>query len=114
MCGRGTWGDEEKSSVLTARGRDSETSFGVCLSGNPNLWGTDSGSDRVNQRKEQLNSVYKQTYKQLQMNSRRDTHQLQTENRTEKGVEGTRAEFRENLGKLGGSVFGEVAWEPQP
>ena len=48
------------------------------------------------------------------MNSRRDNRQLQMQNGTGKGVEGERAEFRENLGKLlGGSVCGDVAWEPQ-
>lgn len=70
-------------------------------------WGASEGGTW-----EQVNPVYKQTYKQLQRNSRGDTHQLQTENGTEKRVEDTGAEFRENLGKLGGSVCGEVAWEP--
>lgn len=53
--------------------------------------------------RERLIFVHKPAYKQLQMNSGRDTQQLQMENRTEKGGYSIRADFMENFGKLGGS-----------
>lgn len=50
--------------------------------------------------REQFNFVYKSIYRQLQMNSGRDNHQLQMENTAGKGGCRRRVDFREKLGKL--------------